>query len=138
MKENEESVINASETSSLLLFKWFYTNIMKANSDKSHLHWSCFEASTVVTDGCSIKPNIREVLMGIRIDKNVKFDDHGKNLCKKVCKKLNAISRFLRFFYISHVLSASRTLAKENNCESFHRISVRVLPVSLDVPLSES
>ena len=94
MKENEESVINVSETSSLLLFKWFYTNIMKANSDKSHLHWSCSEASTVVIDGCSIEPNIWEVLMGIKIDKNVKFDDHVKNLFKKVCKKLNAISRF--------------------------------------------
>ena len=36
VKENEQSVINTLETS-VILFKWFENNFMKANSDKSHL-----------------------------------------------------------------------------------------------------
>ena len=47
VKENKESVINALETSSQKLFKWFKNNFMKVNSDKSHLLLSCNKPSVV-------------------------------------------------------------------------------------------
>ena len=93
VKENKESVMNALETSWLLLFKWFNINFMKANSGKSYLLLICGEPSAVVIDGFTIDSNIKEVLLGITIDKNLKFDDHVNNLCKKACQKVNALSR---------------------------------------------
>ena len=93
VKENKESVLNALETSSQKLFKWFKNNFMKANSDKSHLLLSCNEPSTLVIDGSSIETNTKEVLLGITIDKDLKFNDHVNSLCKKACQKLNPLAR---------------------------------------------
>ena len=66
---------------------------MKANSEKSYLLLICGEPSAVVIDGFTTDSNIKEVLLGITIDKNLKFDDHVNNLCKKACQKVNALSR---------------------------------------------
>ena len=73
---------------------------MKANSSKNHL-LSCSEPSAVVIDGCSIESNIKKVLLGITIDKNLKLDDHVNNLCKKACRKLNALSRIAPYMNVS-------------------------------------
>ena len=97
VKENKESVINTLETSSVILFKWFENNFMKANSDKSHLLLSCKQPSTVTIDDTFIESNVKEVLLGIIIDKDLKFDDHVNNLCKKACQKLNALSHLAPF-----------------------------------------
>ena len=80
VKENKESAINALETSSLLLFKSLSINFMKANSGKSHLLQSCSEPSAVVINGCSIESYIKEVLLGITIQRNSKLERHAKNL----------------------------------------------------------
>lgn len=61
---------------------------MKANSDKSYLLLSCNELSTTVIDGSSIESSIKEVIIDIKIDRLLKFDDHVNKLCKKACQKL--------------------------------------------------
>ena len=76
VNEKKESVISALETSSSLLFGWFNNNFMKANSGKSHLIMSCTEATTAVIDGLLIDSSKTEVLLGITIDHELKFDDH--------------------------------------------------------------
>ena len=43
VKANNESVLNALETSSQKLFKWFKNNFMKSNSEKSHPILNCNE-----------------------------------------------------------------------------------------------
>ena len=73
---------------------------MKANSDKSHLLMSCSGVSNPLIDGFSIDSSIKEVLLGITIDKELKFDDHVNNLCKKACQKLNALARIAPFMNI--------------------------------------
>ena len=88
VKGNKESVINALEASSLPLFTWFNNNFMKANSDKSHILLSCSEPSTALIDGSFIEPNTKEILLGITIDRDFKFDEHVNNLCKKHVKNL--------------------------------------------------
>ena len=93
VKENKESVINTLEASSPPLFTWFNNNFMKANSDKSHILLSCSEPSTALIDGSSIESNTKEILLGITIDRDLKFDEHVNNLCKKACQKLNAFAR---------------------------------------------
>ena len=49
---------------------------MKSNSDKSHLTMSCTEAATAMIDGFAIDSSKTEVLLGITIDHEFKFDDH--------------------------------------------------------------
>ena len=100
VKENKESVINALEASSLPLFTWFNNNFMKANSDKSHILLSCSEPSTALIDGSSIESNTKEILLGITTDRDLKFDEHVNNLCKKVCQKLNALVRLAPFMNV--------------------------------------
>ena len=100
VQENKESVINTLETSSLKLFKWFNNNFMKANSDKSHCLLTCNEPSTLLVDGSPIQTSTKEVLLGITIDKDLKFDDHVNSLCRKACQKLNALARLAPYMNV--------------------------------------
>ena len=74
---------------------------MKANNDKSHLIMSCAEATTAVIDGLPIDSSKTEVLLGITIDNELKFDDHVNQLCKKESLKLDALARIASFINIS-------------------------------------
>ena len=73
---------------------------MKANSEKSLFLLSCNEPSTLVTDGFSIKTNKKELLLGIKIDKDLKFDDHVNSVFKKACQKLNALARLAPYMNV--------------------------------------
>ena len=42
------------------------------------------EPSTALTDGS----NTKEILLGITIDRDLKFDEYINNLCEKACQKL--------------------------------------------------
>ena len=48
---------------------------------------SCVEATTAVIDGLPIDSSKTEVLLGITIDHELKFDDHANRLCKKAYAK---------------------------------------------------
>ena len=100
VKANNGSALNALETSSQKLFKWFKNIFMKANSDKSDLLLSCYEPSTLVIDGSPIETNTKEVLFGITIDKDLKFDDHANSLSKTACQKLNALARLAAYMNV--------------------------------------
>ena len=51
-------------------------------------------------DGSSTETNIKEVLLGITIDKDLKFDDHVNSLCKKAYQKLNALARLAPYMNV--------------------------------------
>ena len=55
VKENKQSVINTLEASSMPLFAWFTSNLMKPHSDKSHLLLNCSESFTTLIDGFSVE-----------------------------------------------------------------------------------
>ena len=61
------------------------------DGDNSHLIMSCAEATTAMIDGLPIDSN-KQVLLGITIDHELKFDNHVNNLCKKASVKLNALA----------------------------------------------
>ena len=82
LQENKDSVLNTLEASSLPLFMLFNINFMKANNDKGPILASCNEPS-----------NTKEILLQITIDRDLKFDEHVNNLCKKACQNLNALVR---------------------------------------------
>ena len=123
--ENKESVIYKLEASSLPLFTWFNKNFTKAKSDKSHILLSCSEPSTAVIDGSSIESSKREILIGITIDRDLKFDEPVNNLRKKAYQKLNAL------FRLAPLMNVDK---KRNDYENFYRIAIWILPISLDVP----
>ena len=74
---------------------------MKANSDKSNLKMSCAEATTAMIDGLPIDSSKTEVLLGITIDHELKFENHVNNLCKKASLKLNALAIVAPFMNVS-------------------------------------
>ena len=74
---------------------------MKANSDKIRLIMSCAEATTAVIDGLPIDSSKPEVLLGITIDHQLKFDDHVNHLCKKASLKLYALACITSFMNVS-------------------------------------
>ena len=86
---------------------------------RSVFFFSCSEPSTALIDGSSIESYTKEILVGITIDRDLKFDCHVNNLYKKSCWKLNALAL---------------ALIKTNSNESFHRIAIWILPISLDIP----
>ena len=52
-------------------------------------------------DGLSIDSSKTEVLLGITIDHELKFDDHVNRLYKKASLKLNALARIAPFMNVS-------------------------------------
>ena len=70
-KQKEGLVIRAIEISSSLLFRWFISKFMKANSDKSHFIMSCVEATIAMIDGLPIDSSKTEVLLEITFDHKV-------------------------------------------------------------------
>ena len=74
---------------------------MKANSDKSPLIMSCAEAITTMIEGFPIDSSKMEVLLGITIDHELKFDNHVNHLCKRGSLKCNAPARIAPFMNVS-------------------------------------
>ena len=60
---------------------------------------SCSEPYTALIDGSSIASDTKAILLGTTIDRDLKFDSHVNDLCKKACQKLNAL---VRLAYSSH------------------------------------
>ena len=62
---------------------------------------SCTEATNEMIYGLSIDSSKTEVLLGITIYHELKFDDHVNRLCKKASRKLNALARLAPFMNVS-------------------------------------
>ena len=71
----------------------FKNNQMKVNEDKCHVLLST-DVTVQVNIGtpCNIN-NKCEKLLGIKIDYQLGFDDHIRNIFKKADAKLNALTR---------------------------------------------
>ena len=96
-QKNRETAINTIETSSQVLFDWFSDNFMKANSGKSHLLMSGTETTHANVDGSMIKSSQKEILLGINLDSELKFEDHVNFMSKKASQKLYAPARIAPF-----------------------------------------
>ena len=51
-------------------------------------------------DGSTTEANMKEILLGIIIHRDLKFDEHVNNLCKKAYQKLNALVRLAPFMNV--------------------------------------
>ena len=89
--KNKESIIATLETSSETLLNGLVAISWNTNNDKSHLLMSCTKPSGAITeDSCMIQSQ-KQLLLGVTIYSELKFDDHINYFCKKAGRKLNAL-----------------------------------------------
>ena len=81
-----------------LAIEWFENNYMKLNEDKCHLLAAGhrYETSWANIGETRIWESKNEKLLGLTIHRNLNFDDHVFNLCKKSGRKLSALSKILK------------------------------------------
>ena len=96
-QENTETVINIIKTSSQVLYDWFSNNFMIANSSKNRLLISGTEATHVNVDGPINKSSQKEIILGINLYSELKFEDHVHFMCKKASQKIYAFARIAPF-----------------------------------------
>ena len=93
---------NKEDIKSLLLLdfeivnNWFYENFMILNPEKSH--YMCLvknlDDNEVLNFNNLIIERSKEVeILGIKIDKNLNFNNHIKSICRKAGQKLSALLR---------------------------------------------
>ena len=75
--------------------EWFHRNFMKLNDDKCHflLAGSKDENNVLRFGGNFLEESSYEKLLGVTIDKCLKFDTHIRNVCIQAGRKLSALSR---------------------------------------------
>ena len=90
-----------SETSTVL--NWFKINEMKSNNDKCHLivantnNRSYSSTSYIYLDNAFLESEESVKLLGVKIDKDLNFNEHITNLLKKGNQKLHALMRISKF-----------------------------------------
>ena len=89
------------EHDSSLAIEWFECNYMKLNEDKCHFIISGYKHEIMFANigESRIWGKGQQKLLGVTIEKNLKFKEHIQNQCKKVGKKLSALGR------VCHILS---------------------------------
>ena len=93
--QNLESVLRRLEHDSALAIEWFESNYMKLNADKCHLLISGFkhQLNWVDIGGNRIWESSNRKLLGVTIDKTLRFNLHVAALCRKASQKLTALGR---------------------------------------------
>ena len=87
------------EENSAMALTWFETNYMKLNSDRCHLLVSGhhYEEMFVKIGNDIIWESKSVKLLGITINKELKFDKHVDKICSKANRKLSVLSRMGSF-----------------------------------------
>mgnify|MGYP001802811941 FL=1 len=137
-------VLSALENKSEIMIKWFKDNSMKANPDKYHMILSDKNQCTITVGDELVVSSDQEKLLGIKIDKELKFNLHVESLCKKASQKVNALSRLahtmtfkqrkniMNSFIISHfsycpVVWMFHSKELNNRINRIHERSLRVV-----------
>ena len=94
-----QNLIRRLEHDCLLAIEWFDSNYMKLNRDKCHfLLAGCKREQFFANVGdAQIWESNEEHLLGITIDRNLKFNTHLTKLCAKVSQKVSALNRVSRY-----------------------------------------
>ena len=89
------ALMNRLEIETNTCVEWFYLNYMKLNGDKCHLIVGGNKPTLISTEiqGNTILETSHERLLGVKIDRDLKFDVHLNDICKKAGNKLSALAR---------------------------------------------
>ena len=97
-----KDLITRLEHDSLLAIEWFQANYMKLNDEKCHLFisghkrrllWANIGRSKIWESG-------KQELLGIMIDRNIRFDEYILSQCKKADRQLRVLVRICKFMTI--------------------------------------
>ena len=92
-----EDLIHNLEDDTLSAILWFEANYMKLNQGKCHFITSgCVEHLRLKVGEERIWESRSEKLLGVTVDKNMDFNVHLSQLCKKASQKVSALSRVAR------------------------------------------
>ena len=94
-----KSYITKLEHDAVLAIEWFESNYMKLNQDKCHFLFSGYKYETLFVNVGETKiwERKQQKLLGILIDRDLKFDENVLSQCKKAGKKLTALIRISKF-----------------------------------------
>ena len=94
-----KSLITRLEHDAALAIEWFESNYMKLNQDKCHFLFPRHKYETLFVNVGETKiwESKQQKLLGILIDRDLKFDEYILSQCKKAGKKLTALIRISKF-----------------------------------------
>ena len=99
---------------------WFDNNYMKLNHNKCHFLTSgnAYEHLWIKVGDELIWESSEEKLLGVTIDKNLKFNSHLTELCKKVGHKVTALARIAKLlpFHKRRILLKTFTESQFSYC----------------------
>ena len=78
-----ENLVSSLESCSASLFQWFSNNQMKANPEKCHLSMNVNRPATIKIGEHTISNSYCEKLLGVKIDSQLKFNNHLETIIKK-------------------------------------------------------
>ena len=93
MVDTFDEVIKLLECDSTMLFKWYSDNQMKANITKCHLLVNKDDEIIINLVEMEIKNSEYEKLLGIKVDTELKFNEHVNSRISKANCIVNALSR---------------------------------------------
>ena len=101
---NITTIKNDLEQDFSKLDKWFNENYMVLNPEKCH--FMCLGPNISTNENFTYKQfklenSSEEKLLGVKIDKNLNFDSHIKDICKAAGRKLNALLRLCNTLSLS-------------------------------------
>ena len=99
-RKSVEFAVNNLEHLSTIFFTLLNNNYMKVNTGKSHLLLSGNSRATATIDNTYIESEDEQVLLGIKIDSNLTFENHINSICKNASQKLNALARIAPYMNI--------------------------------------
>ena len=82
-----------------LAIEWFESNYMMLNQDKCHFLLSGHKYETLFVNIGETKvwESKQQNLLGVLIDRDLKFDGYALSQCKKAVKKLTALIRISKY-----------------------------------------
>ena len=106
-----KSLITRLEHDAALAIEWFESNFMMLIQDKCNFLFSGhkYETLFVYVGGTKIWESKQQKLLGVLIDRDLKFDEYVLSQCKKAGKKLTAlirISKFMTFAQRRNIMKA--------------------------------
>ena len=96
-----DEVIHSLEHDSMMFSQWFSDNQVKANISKCHLLVNKKNKVTIRIGGMEIKNSEYEMLLGIKVDTKLNFNEHLNDIISKASRKVNALSRVMPYMNLS-------------------------------------
>ena len=78
------------------IFKWFHNNCLKSNASKCNLITRSTSPIEIQIDNTVIS-SVNRVKRLVHIDVRLNFDYHVSQICKKVSRKIHALSRECKY-----------------------------------------